>query len=65
MIPLNETSGIIEWVDNLTPLRNVLSKLYKEKCGPNLIAKSEINTFATREDDPVTNRKNFDILIKR
>ena len=39
VVPLNETSGLIEWVDNLAPLRNILGKLYREKCGPNIIAR--------------------------
>jgi serine/threonine-protein kinase ATR len=29
--PLNETSGIIEWIENLTTLRSILIKLYNER----------------------------------
>ncbi|KAM7403386.1 hypothetical protein PAMA_004031 [Pampus argenteus] len=31
VIPLNEECGIIEWVNNTTGLRNILTKLYKER----------------------------------
>ncbi|TRY93692.1 hypothetical protein DNTS_029400 [Danionella cerebrum] len=31
VIPLNEECGIIEWVNNTAGLRNILTKLYKEK----------------------------------
>ena len=29
--PLNETSGIIEWIENLATLRSILLKLYQER----------------------------------
>lgn len=31
VIPLNEECGIIEWVNNTTGLRHILTKLYKER----------------------------------
>lgn len=31
VVPLNEECGIIEWVENLVPLRPVLMTLYKQK----------------------------------
>lgn len=31
VVPLNEECGIIEWVDNLVPLRPVLMNMYKQK----------------------------------
>ena len=42
VIPLNETTGIIEWVENLQPLRLILSNLYKEKLGKNAMRQEEI-----------------------
>ncbi len=42
VIPLNETTGIIEWINNLQPLRNILLKLYKEKLGKNMMRHEEI-----------------------
>ena len=35
VVPLNETNGIIEWVNKLVPFRGILIKLYKEKHGKN------------------------------
>jgi serine/threonine-protein kinase ATR len=64
--PLNETSGVIEWVDNLVPLRTILQKLYREKFGSGvLMTSSELTLYATREDDREANRKNYDILVAR
>lgn len=31
--PLNETSGLIEWVENLSPLRVILQKLHRDLHG--------------------------------
>ena len=38
--PLNENSGIIEWIENLSTLRSILQKLYAER-GVNSIGSSE------------------------
>lgn len=65
MIPLNETSGLIEWINNITPMRIILSKLYREKCGPRLITDNEMREFQTRDDNPELNRKHYEILIER
>jgi serine/threonine-protein kinase ATR len=32
VVPLNEDSGIIEWINNTSSLRSILSKAYKD-CG--------------------------------
>ena len=66
VLPLNETSGIIEWIDNLLPLRNIMMKLYKERNGgKNLLTREDFTTFSTRENDPEHNKKSFDTLIAR
>ena len=44
VIPLNETTGIIEWINNLQPLRAILLKLYKEKQGKNIVRNEEIRS---------------------
>lgn len=38
--PLNENSGIIEWIDNLATLRSILLKLYSER-GVSTVTSSE------------------------
>merc|ERR1719189_2443607 len=45
VIPLNETNGIIEWVNNLMPIRGILIKLYKEKLGKSYMRPQEVNDY--------------------
>ena len=56
MIPLNETSGIIEWVDNLDSLRAIIGRLLKERPDAKPIKTREYAEFETRLDDPVGNQ---------
>ncbi len=65
VIPLNESNGIIEWVDNLTPLRHILAKLYREKQGRQMMKSEEIREFLTVADDVENNRIKFRQLLKR
>ena len=63
MFPLNETNGIIEWIDNLMPMRGIIVKLVKEKCGmlPN---NQEMRELATVPGDVDGNKKKYDKLLK-
>lgn len=65
MIPLNEANGIIEWVNNLQPLRAILSKLYKEKLGKNVMKQEELKGFVTSPSDVEGNKVKYFKLIKR
>lgn len=65
MIPLNEANGIIEWVNNLQPLRAILSKLYKEKLGKNAMKQEELKAFVTSPSDVEGNKAKYIKLIKR
>ena len=56
MIPLNETSGIIEWVDNLTSLRSIIGRLMKERPDAKPMKPREYSDFETRIDDPAGNQ---------
>ena len=56
MIPLNETSGIIEWVDDLTSLRSIIGRLLKERPDAKPIKPREYGDFETRVDDPAGNQ---------
>ena len=51
VIPLNETNGIIEWVDNLQPFRIILTKLYKARPGFKMIKAEEQKNFVTIAND--------------
>lgn len=65
VIPLNETNGIIEWVNNMVPLRVILMKLYKEKLGKNIMRPQEINDYVCNPGEIEKNKKNYDYLVKR
>merc|ERR1719510_1759048 len=65
VIPLNETNGIIEWVNNVVPLRVILSKLYKEKLGKNMMRPQEICDYTCNPGQVEKNKKNYDYLVKR
>ena len=65
VIPLNETNGIIEWVNNMVPLRVILMKLYKEKLGKNMMRPQEINDYVCNPGEIEKNKKNYDYLVKR
>lgn len=64
MVPLNESSGLIEWIENLTPLRLILVKLYRER-GVQPLNERDLAEFATLEGDPEGNRARFDKLMRR
>ena len=51
VIPLNETNGIIEWVNNLQPFRIILTKLYKARPGFKMIKAEEQKNFVTIAND--------------
>ena len=57
---MNETNGIIEWIDNLMPMRGIVMKLVKEKYGVTKIS-PELQTVP---GDVVGNKKKFDTLLK-
>lgn len=63
--PLNETNGIIEWVNNVIPYRSILMKLYKEKLGKNMMRPQEINDYTCNPGEVERNKKNYDYLLKR
>ena len=66
MFPLNETNGIIEWVDNLQPFRIILAKLYRQLLGPKKIMKSEeIKKCAATLKDAKDDLKKFKYLLER
>ncbi len=65
VIPLNEANGIIEWVDNLTPLRHILHKLYREKQGRNMMKGEDLKDFITVAEEIERNKKKFRVLMKR
>lgn len=65
VIPLNETNGIIEWVDNLQPFRIILTKLYKARPGFKMIKAEEQKNFVTIANDFEGNKAKYNTLIKR
>ena len=66
MFPLNETNGIIEWVDNLQPFRIILAKLYRQLLGTKKIMKSdEIKKCAATLKDATEDMKKFQCLLDR
>ena len=65
VIPLNETNGIIEWVNNVVPFRTIITKLYKEKLGKNYMRPQEINDYTCNPGEVQKNKKNYDYLLKR
>ena len=66
MFPLNETNGIIEWVDNLQPFRIILAKLYRQLLGTKKIMKSEeIKKCAATLKDAKEDMKKFQCLLDR
>ena len=65
MVPLNETNGIIEWVNNLQPFRAILTKLYKEKLGKAMLTGQELKNYITSATDVEGNKlKYFKLLAK-
>ena len=56
VIPLNETSGIIEWVDNLASLRSIIGRLLKERPDAKPLKQKEYDAFATKVEDPKGNQ---------
>ena len=64
MVPLNELNGIIEWIDNLQPLRKIISKLLREKLGNQMMPYSNLAGYHHSEN-PADNRRNYDELIRR
>ena len=62
VIPLNETSGIIEWVDNLASLRSIIGRLLKERPDAKPLKQKEYDTFATKVEDPKGNVR-FDSTV--
>lgn len=65
VIPLNETNGIIEWVNNLAPMRLILLKLYKEKLGSKVMKAEELKNYKNIKNDIEGSRKKFAELIQR
>merc|ERR1719420_1600175 len=65
VIPLNETNGIIEWVNNMVPLRVILTKLYKERLGKSMMRPQEISDYTCNPGEVEKNKKNYDYLLKR
>ena len=65
VIPLNETNGIIEWVNSVVPLRSILMKLYKENLGKNYMRPQEINDYTCNPGEVERNKKNYNYLLKR
>ncbi len=65
VIPLNETSGLIEWVENLSPLRNILQKLHRDLHGVLPIGRHDIDRYANVKEDPERNRRSYRELCKR
>ena len=45
MFPLNEINGIIEWIDNLQPLRGIVNRIMRDKIGNNWNPVEEIKQF--------------------
>ena len=62
VFPLNETNGIIEWIDNLMPMRGIIVKLVKEKYG--IPGSQEVKDLQTVPGDVVGNKKKYDTLLK-
>jgi serine/threonine-protein kinase ATR len=56
--PLNETSGIIEWIENLTTLRSILIKLYTER-GVNSVTSMEWK----QHEDKINRDKEYALKI--
>ena len=56
MIPLNETSGIIEWVDNLDSLRSIIGRLMKERPDAKPMKPREYAAFETNLEDRAGNQ---------
>ena len=65
MTPLTETSGLIEWLNNLVPMRSILMKIYKEIGAKTLNSRQEMEEKNTRDGDSEFNRKVFDELKER
>lgn len=65
VVPLNETNGIIEWVNNLQPLRGILLKLYRQILGKKMMRQDEIKHKAATLEDPEKDMKNYKILLER
>ena len=56
VIPLNETSGIIEWVDNLDSLRSIIGRLMKERPDAKPMKPREYTAFETNLEDRAGNQ---------
>lgn len=65
MIPLNESNGIIEWVNNLTPFRVILLKLYKEKLGSKMMKPEDLRPYVVVKDAVEDNKKKYFALLQR
>ena len=66
VFPLNETNGIIEWVDNLQPFRIILHRLYRQLLGPKKMMKGDdIKKCAATLKDPTEDLKKFRYLLER
>jgi len=55
VVPTNETSGLIEWVDNLKGLRPIILQLHKER-GMNLGSKWSMS-YASHKNDPIEKKR--------
>ena len=55
VIPTNETNGLIEWADNLKPLRGIIYQLHKEE--GRHIHPRWANTFQCSEKAPLEDKK--------
>lgn len=62
---MDETNGIIEWVDNLMPFRTVMAKIYLEDRGVKPINRDDIAKYGAVKDDFENNKNKFEILLKR
>ena len=58
VVPTNETSGLIEWVNNLKGLRPIILQLHKER-GKNLNSKWSMSYASHKNDDIEKKRKNL------
>ena len=66
VFPLNETNGIIEWVNNLQPFRLILMKLYRQILGmKKMLRVDEIKQRGAALDDPEKDMKNYMFLVEK
>ncbi|GAM27893.1 hypothetical protein SAMD00019534_110690 [Acytostelium subglobosum LB1] len=62
VVPLDELCGMIEWVSNLTGLRNILTDLYKQV--PNFPDNKKIREYYATDNPKVAIIPKYDILTK-